>query len=248
MRKENEIIHLLEKKSIELLLEKGERVDGRKNFEFREISIKTNVIEKAEGSALVRLGNTMVIAGVKMNIGRPYPDTPNKGNLIVNTELIPIASPVFEPGPPGEDDIEISRVVDRGIRSAEAIDLEKLAIIPGQKVWVVFVDIYALNHDGNLMDAAMLAAISALLTTKKPVVEVQGEEIKVLGEVEPLPMKDRPVSMTFGKIGKSLIVDPNYREEHMLDARLTITISEKDKIVAIQKGLPGGFTLSLIHI
>ena len=39
-------------------LREGERIDGRKFDEFRKIEIQTNVISKAEGSALVKLGNT----------------------------------------------------------------------------------------------------------------------------------------------------------------------------------------------
>jgi len=236
------IIPTIKRKSIEAMLKRGERLDGRKLDQVREISIETNFIEKAEGSALVRIGKTMVVAGVKLSLGSPFPDAPDKGVIIVNTELIPIASPVFEPGPPGEEDVEIARVVDRGIRSSNALDLSKLSIIPGKRCWIVYVDIYALNHDGNLMDACALAAVSALLTAKKKRVSVEGDSIKIVEEEEPLPMKDRPVFITIGKIGDNLIVDPNYEEELIMDSRITFAITEDGKISAIQKGEAGYLT------
>ena len=148
-------------KQIEALLEKGKRLDERGLLDTREIKIEQGVIEKAEGSARVLLGKTEVLVGVKVETGEPFPDTPNDGVMTVNAELVPLASPHFEPGPPDENSIELARVVDRGIRESHAIDTEKLCIEPGKKVFVVFVDVYVLNHDGNLIDAAAIAAMAA---------------------------------------------------------------------------------------
>ncbi len=61
-------------------------------------------------------------------IGTPFADTPDKGVLSTNAELIPMGSPNFEAGPPDEHSIELARVVDRGIRESEMIDLEKMCI------------------------------------------------------------------------------------------------------------------------
>ena len=155
-------------KQIEQLLEKGKRLDERGLLDTREIKIEQGLIEKAEGSARVLLGKTEVLVGVKVGLGEPFPDTPNDGVLTVNAELVPLASPNFEPGPPDENSIELARVVDRGIRESKCVDTEKLCIEPGKKVFVVFVDIYVLNHDGNLIDAAALAAMAALINTKMP--------------------------------------------------------------------------------
>ncbi|MEM0199426.1 MAG: exosome complex component Rrp42, partial [Desulfurococcaceae archaeon] len=54
-------------------LKRGERVDGRGLLDYRPISVILNPIEKSEGSALVKLGKTQIIAGVKLDIGAPYP-------------------------------------------------------------------------------------------------------------------------------------------------------------------------------
>jgi len=242
LSKTEEIIPRLKKDTIISLLNKGRRIDNRELNEFRRLKIEVNVVERADGSALVSLGNTMVIAGVKAVLGSPYSDTPNEGAQIVNAELIPLASPVFEPGPPDEEDVELSRVVDRTLRSAGAINLKELVIIPGVKVWHVHIDIYALNHDGNLIDASTLAAIAAAYTAKIPEVEVRGNRIKVKDERRGLPVKDIPVTVTFAKIGNEIIVDPCYEEELVMDSRVTFGIDSKGNICSIQKGLRGTFT------
>ena len=80
------------------LLQKGTRIDGRKFDEFRQIDLKTGIIKTAEGSARIRVGETEIIAGVKINTGTPFPDTPDEGIMMVSAEFTPLASPDFEAG------------------------------------------------------------------------------------------------------------------------------------------------------
>ena len=236
----------VERKQMLNLLSTGERIDGRDFYTYREIKVEPGVIERAEGSARVHLGDTDVLVGVKIDVGEPFPDVPNEGVLTVNAELVPLASPVFEPGPPDENSIELARVVDRGIRESKAIDLEKLCIIPGKKVFVVFVDIYVLNHGGNLIDASALASLAALLNTKMYNYELVDEEIKVLPGYQHLPVKNYPIAVTIGKESDYLILDPSFDEEQIMEARLTITTDKDKRICAIQKGVGGYFTLQQV--
>ena len=223
-------------------IEKAKRLDGRGLNDYREIKIEQGIIEKAEGSARVLLGKTEVLVGIKVETGTPFPDTPNNGVLTVNAELVPLASPDFEPGPPDENSIELARIVDRGIRESEAIDTEKLCIESGKKVFVVFVDVYVLNHDGNLIDASALAAVAALMNTKMPNYEVKDGELIIKQGYTPLPMTSHPITVTLGKIKDKLIVDPWLEEEQAIDARLTMTFNDEGSICATQKGCPGYFT------
>ena len=229
-------------KQIEQLIEKGKRLDERGLGDYREIKIEQGVIEKAEGSARVLLGKTEILVGIKVETGTPFPDTPNDGVMTVNAELVPLASPDFEPGPPDENSIELARIVDRGIRESHAIDTEKLCITPGKKVFVVFVDVYVLNHDGNLIDASALAAVAALMNTKMPNYEVKDDEVIIKQGYTPLPMKSHPITVTLGKISNKLIVDPGLEEEKVIAARLTIAFNDEGNICAIQKGCSGYFT------
>jgi len=240
------ILVRVKQKRIAELLSSGKRLDGRGLTDYREIQVEVGVIERAEGSARVRLGKTEVMAGIKIETGEPFPDVPNEGVLTVNAELVPLASPTFEPGPPDENSIELARIVDRGIRESKAIELEKLCIEPGKKVFVVFVDVYVLNHDGNLIDASAMAALAALLNTKMFNYEIEKGEIKIKPGYTPLPIRNYPIAVTFAKINDKLIVDPWLEEEQVMDARLTMALDKDGKICAIQKGGYGYFATQQI--
>ncbi len=236
------VIVRLKRKQIAQLIAKGKRLDGRGLTDYRETKVEQGVIESAEGSARVLLGKTEVLVGTKIEAGKPFPDTPNEGVLTVNAELVPLASPTFEPGPPDENSIELARVVDRGIRESKTIDFGSLCIEPGKKVFVVFVDVYVLNYDGNLIDASALAALAALLNTKMFNYEIEEDKVKIKPGYTPLPLTKHPIAVTFAKINDKLVVDPGLEEEQTMDARLTMTFDDEGNICAIQKGGTGYFT------
>jgi exosome complex component RRP42 len=240
------IVSKVKQKQIAQLVANRKRIDGRGLTDYREIKVEAGIIERAEGSARVLLGKTQVLVGVKIDIGEPFSDIPDQGVLTVNAELVPLASPTFEPGPPDENSIELARVVDRGIRESKAIGLEDLCITPGKKVFVVFIDVYVLNHDGNLIDASALAALAALLNTKMYNYELKDDEIIRKPGYKPLPIRNYPIAITFGKINNQLIVDPWLEEEQVMDARLTMTIDKEGNICSIQKGGSGYFTTQQI--
>ena len=118
---------MIAKSYIDSIAAKGSRIDGRAFDKYRDVSIEYSVSKKsAEGSARVRIGGTEVVAGVKLALGKPFPDKPGEGSIMVNVELLPLSSPLFEGGPPSINAIELSRVTDRGIRECHAIDFKNL--------------------------------------------------------------------------------------------------------------------------
>lgn len=239
------IVPFVKKESILAALDRGVRIDGRKLNEYRKLSITLGYAKKAEGSALVKLGDTTVLAGVKLEEEEPFPDTPNQGNLVVNVELLPLAYETFEPGPPDENAIELARVVDRSLRDSKAVDLSKLVIIPGKKVWTAWVDVYVLNYDGNILDACTLASVAALYNTKLPKVEVEGENVRIIREekTDIIPINYPVVTVTAAKIGNHIIVDPNIDEESIADVKLSISYTRDGRIVGMQKNFSGSLTL-----
>ncbi len=230
----HEIVSSVRRDYIADLARQGKRVDARTMDQFRDVSVEVGSIKSAQGSALVTVGKTQVIAGIKVEHAEPFPDKPDSGMLIVNAELLPLASPTFEAGRPDENAIELARVVDRGIRESNAIDLDKLVIKSGEDVWAVFIDIHVLDHDGNLIDASALAAIAALLNAKPP-----EDEAWTLPE---FPIQKRPVMVTVAKINNKLMVDPCLDEEGVMEARISIATVEDGSICAMQKGGIGWFS------
>jgi len=232
--KRSSIIENLRKTQMLDLLSRQKRLDGRALDEYRPISIKLNPIQKANGSAEVSIGDTKVIAGVKVEIGEPFPDTPEQGLLVVNAEFLPLSSAMVEPGPPDEYSIEVSRVVDRGIRESQMLALKELVIEPGKLVYCVFVDIDVLNIDGNLFDAAFIAAVLSIATAKydKKIVKEGKEETTKVS----LPVRLIPVSVTSITIGDNILLDPTEEEDSVHDSRVTITFDEEGRLCAGQKG------------
>lgn len=236
------VVETIKRNQIVEALSKGKRLDGRGLNELRKLEIKTHVIEKANGSAMVKLGNTEVLAGVKIDKGIPFPDTPDKGLLIVGAEVLPMAAAYLEAGPPDENAIELARVVDRGVRESEMIDVSSLCIKPGKWVYSVFVDVNILNVDGNLFDATSYAVVSALLTAKMPKFVMDGDAVKDTGERMPLPVHKIPISVTIASINNTLVLDPTEEEEAVMDARITLDTEDNGYLCAGQKGEPGSFS------
>jgi exosome complex component RRP42 len=237
-----EVTSELIREHIHRLAATGKRADGRGPEEPRKLALQKGYVATAEGSARVRLGNTDVLVGIKADLGTPYPDTPDSGVLTTSAELIPMASPTFEAGPPRPAAIELARVVDRGIRESKTVDLAKLVVAPGEKVWVLFIDMHILDYDGNLFDACSYGALAALTNTVIPASQ------KVPGAEDfPLPIEHYPVSVTCAKIRDTIVVDPNLDEERIADARLTVTTDENGHIRAMQKGLSGSFSYDEVN-
>jgi exosome complex component RRP42 len=241
------IVSKIQKERLVEYLRQGKRFDERKPEEYRKIEIKTGISNNAEGSASVKFGKTEVYAGVKLDVGEPYPDSLDAGNLIVSAELSPLASSDYESGPPSIEAIELGRIIDRGLRESGFIEFEKLCIKEGEKVWNVYVDLYAVNDAGNMLDAAAMAALAALADAKFPAIN---EEFKIDKEKDrkgslPLNKEAMPFNITMHKIDNQIIVDPVKEEEEISDFRISIAVSSNEgeaRITSVQKGKEGAIS------
>ncbi len=216
-------------------LDAGVRYDGRGLLEYRPVSISMDVSRSAEGSAIVRFGGTEVIVGIKTEVTKPYPDTPDQGGLMVNAELLPLSNPVYEPGPPDIKAVEVARVIDRGIREAHAIDVHNLCITPKESAWTVIIDVCSINDEGGILDAGALGALAALRNAYFPKYENgaidYGEKTS-----KKIPLEREPIAVTVYKIGSHFIVDPLCEEEDLADGRLTVTVTAENTLCSLQKG------------
>lgn len=233
----------LTKNTLNKMFALGKRFDGRKLLEQREFTVEYDVSYKAEGSARVKLGKTEVVVGVKLGVGEPYPDSLDSGNLMASGDLLPLASPRFESGPPKYNSLELTRLVERAIRESHVIDLKKLVIKEGEKVWTVMIDIYPINDDGALIDAASIAAMAALMQTHFPEIDKDGKIDYDKKTTKKLPLLENtiPLSLTFYKLGDSLVVDPTREEEEAADGKIVWGIShykgKEHMIHSAQKGM-----------
>jgi len=111
---------------------------------------------------------------------------------------------------------------------------------------MVFIDVHVLDHDGNLMDAASLGAIAALMSTKMPNAKFG------LGEDAPLPLNDVPVGVTAVNIGGVIMLDPSLDEESVASTKLTVITNKEGALAGMQKSGVGTLTADqlkyIVHI
>lgn len=233
------ILDEIKEEYVKDLLRGNKRPDGRGLLEYRQIKLEKGLLKNAEGSCLAQIGDTKVLAGIKFDIMEPYRDRPQEGVLQVNSEFLTAAHPGFNPGPPDERSIELARVVDRGIRSANAIDTKKL-FIEEKKAYGVFVDLYIMDHSGNLIDTAGLAAMGALNDCKVP--KYENEAIIRTEFIGKLPIARNVSICSFEKISGKMILDATDEEEVSSDGRLSLATCDGDLLCAAQKSGAAAFT------
>jgi len=239
----NTIMPNLQKEKIESSLVENKRLDGRTAVDYRDIIVEDGVSKNAASAVRVKFGKTEVLAGVHLALATPYPDSADEGTFMTSAELHPMASQEFDIGRPGINSVELARVIDRGIRESGFIDFKKLCIKKGEKVWQVFVDIFTINDDGNLLDVAGLAALVALGRARMPIYNEEEDKIDGFSE-EGIPLNKDVLSfsMTFHKIGNVIVADVGKEEEAVSKFRLTIAVGNnkgEPRITAMQKGKAG---------
>jgi len=236
----SETLKIVNSENVLSKIKEGKRLDNRDLLEYRNLEIKVGNIKSADGSSWVKLGNTEVVCGIKFTIGAPYPDSPDQGSMSLNLELTGISSPDFNTGPPQLDALEYGRVADRAIRHSEAIDFKELCIVPGEKVFTMFLDCYAINADGNLIDATEIAALVALENVKIPKLDENNMIIPYEYEKN-LKLNTFPLSFTFEKIGDKIVLDATDVEEFSSSTRFSLGIY-KNNILSCHKSKGGVFT------
>jgi exosome complex component RRP42 len=244
----NFIMPNLQREKIEgYLADSGKRLDGRSAADYREIVVEDGISPSAASAIKVKVGKTEVMVGVHLAVTTPYPDSPDEGTFMASAELHPMASQQFDIGRPGINAIELARVIDRGIRESGFIDFKSLCIEAGEKVWQVFVDIIAINDDGNLLDVAGLAALIALGRAKMPVYDEKAgiTEHEFSKDSIPLNREAMSFNMTFHKVGEVIVADVGKEEEVVSKFRLSIAVGDNNgepRITAMQKGKDGVIT------
>jgi exosome complex component RRP43 len=112
-------------------------------------------------------------------------------------------------------------------------------------VWYLYIDIYCLNYDGNLLDASLIALLSALKDVKLPKVTLEEDSKLVSNGILTkggVTVLEYPISLTFGMMDDYILIDPTSEEEDLLAAKFTIIYSNLNKLSHIIK--PGGVAIS----
>ncbi|EFJ19469.1 hypothetical protein SELMODRAFT_233365 [Selaginella moellendorffii] len=239
---------------LERYLDASVRPDGRPLTRSRPTSVSFNAVSSADGSALVKIGNTTMLAGAKLETMEPAADTPDQGCLSVDFVMPPICSPRVRPGRPAEEAYVITEQLQNALLSSGVVDLRELSIVSGKAAWMIYLDVYCLDADGSLLDAALLASVAALAHLQVPAICVRSE-----GKITKAPpdaqassdgieftqprrlnLGEFPFALTVAMNQKSLIADPTAEEEAILDTKMIVILNSSQKIIALHKA--GGST------
>ncbi|SMN18463.1 similar to Saccharomyces cerevisiae YDR280W RRP45 Exosome non-catalytic core component [Maudiozyma saulgeensis] len=245
-----------ESKFILEALKQNYRLDNRTFDQFRDVKIQFG---EELGDVLIEMGKTKVHCKISSSITEPYEDRPFEGLFFISTESTPMAGPQFENGNnTGEDEVLISRIIEKAVRRSGALDIEGLCIVAGRKCWAIRANVHFLDCDGGFVDASCIAVMAALLHYKKPDITIHGEKIIVhpTEEREPVPLGilHVPICITFSFFnpldieenikgeGNSeiVIIDANLKEEQLREGVLTVTLNKNREVVQVSKagGLP----------
>ncbi|XP_005186893.2 exosome complex component RRP45 [Musca domestica] len=228
-----------EKNFIIQAIKQNQRLDGRKNDEFRNIKINYG----AEwGSVLVALGETKVLAQVSSELGEPKATRPNEGIFHINVELGPMAAPHFEAGRNCELTVQLNRTLERTFKDSKCLDLESLCITAEERVWILRVDLNVLNHEGNLIDCCSIATLCALMHFRRPEVSIVEDDVIIhtAAEKEPQPMvmHHYPVCVSYCTFddGSIAVADPTVMEERTSESQMIFGINSFRELCCLNLG------------
>lgn len=128
---------IAQKKFIEDALKQGIRLDARKAFDIRKVRISL----PTSGQSQVQCGKTRVLAQVSCSIVRPRQGSPQEGIIQVNTVLSPMADSKFDQQRFCDEELHVSRLLERCLMKSRAVDTEGLCIVAGEQVYNLFLSI-----------------------------------------------------------------------------------------------------------
>ena len=149
-----------------------------------------------------------------------------------------------------QNEVLLSRLLEKTIRRSGALDTESLCIIAGAKCFHLRADLHVLDYDGNLMDASCLAVLAALLHFRRPDFEVKGEDVTIFDtrKREPvrLTIQHMPFCITFSYFSSlpstnvsidppMFILDATLLEEQCRDGEIVISMNRFGEVCQIAK-------------
>ncbi|KAJ6227893.1 exosome complex component rrp43 [Anaeramoeba flamelloides] len=217
------------KEFFQKFFEKGVRPDNRKLNTFRKPKILKGHINSAIGSSTVRLGNTSVVSGIQAEVVVPDLNKPKMGKIQVNVELTDLSSSKHSTERVNERSAAISEYIESTLINTGTINLEELCIQESEKVWMIYLDIYTLNCDGNVLDACIISALAALQNTTLDPVIIVGENEESKEIQKEIILHNLPIPSSFGFFEDYILADPTADEEEIINSKLTIILGKNNK-------------------
>ena len=196
--------------------------------------VSTGHVSTADGSAVVKSGNTTIVCGVRAEITTPHPDYPQLGFIVPNFSF---ASGSATSSGPSHETQRVTQYLLDVLDSSGCVNRHELCIEDGERVWVLYVDLVCLDHNGNIFDSSVTAMVAALQDTKLPSVTFDRETNEIScssSKGKSLNLENKPCSNSYAIFSNStdpkcphVVMDPTDEEEELSNSVLSIvTIGE----------------------
>jgi ribonuclease PH len=205
------------------------RNDQRTATELRRVEITPNVVSSAEGSALIRLGETQVVCTASIDDGVPqFMKGCGKGWITSEYAMIPRATETRTPreatrGRQAGRTMEIQRLIGRSLRAVTDLDA-----LGERTAWV---DCDVIRADGGTRTASITGALVALGLAAQKLLEE-----KVLRRI---PLKDYVAAISVGMVGSEILLDLDYSEDSNAEVDMNVVMTGSDQLVEVQATAEG---------
>eukprot|EP01084_Bolivina_argentea_P302617 522377_1 len=228
-------------------LDKNVRPDGRYLTKSRSTLINSNSLSTTDASAVVKIGSTTIVSGIKLEIAAPRSPHVKQGFIEIDVIFDPICTLQYHSINNYESDTikhkasSLSRKLCDIIVESGMFSLENLCIESEKAVWVLYIDLLCICNDGNLFDACLLSIVTALKTLKIPHTCLGKDDDTIYidnrnkNNFYKLTLNYDLLPLTFGILDKKIIVDPTLDEETLLSDIINIVLNNNGDIIHLYK-------------
>ena len=198
------------------------RSDGRDPEQLRPVTIEPGYLLYAEGSALIKTGNTTVLCSATVEDGVPqFARGTGSGWITAEYGMVPRSTQVRirrERARTGGRTSEIQRLIGRSLRSVCQLDLL------GERTIIVDCDV--IQADGGTRTAAITGAYVALAQALHKLVEARS--------IPAFPLRCAVAATSAGVIEGMPVLDLNYEEDAAAEVDFNVVMTEEGELVEVQ--------------
>jgi len=200
------------------------RTDNRQNSEMRPVEIVPGYLKTAEGSALIKLGNTHVLCAASVEDSVPqFQRGTGKGWVTAEYSMLPRATARRTPrevtrGRPSGRTQEIQRLIGRALRSV--VDMTAL----GERT--VILDCDVIQADGGTRTASVTAAFVALSMALRQFVQS--------GALRKMPLAGYLAATSVGMVRGEAMLDLCYEEDSQAEVDMNVVMISDGRFVELQ--------------
>jgi ribonuclease PH len=201
-----------------------QRLDGRGERDLRPVEITTGINIYAEGSALIKIGNTQVICTASQEDRvPPFLRDTNQGWITSEYGMIPRATDQRTQreatrGRASGRTQEIQRLIGRSLRSVS--DLKALG---SRTLWI---DCDVIQADGGTRTASITGAFVALVLALGA--------MKKKGVLAGPPLRGMVAATSAGIVGGVACLDLSYAEDSQADVDMNVVRTDTGRYVEVQ--------------